>query len=220
MTLSAVCLKSRERYARKGWFSAMEITELQMDVLREIGNIGVGHAATALSGLLMRRIEMSVPKVWFIPFKEAAAIIGQREDFQATIYVRVLGEAPGKTFFFFPIESAKTVAQELLHSEEDIAFHMDEMAQSVMKEIGNVMVSSFLMALTQFSGILFRPSVPALAVDMVGAIIDGILLEEAILNNSVLFIDTQISGTPKIEGQFLFLPGEGTLEKLFGALGI
>lgn len=198
----------------------MEITQLQLDALREIGNIGSGHAATALSTLLQRRIDMSVPEVWAISFEEVASVIGQLDSPQAVIYVKVEGDAPGKAVFFFPVESAEIVVQTLFGSKESFNIYEDEMAQSALKEVGNIMVSSFLIALTQFSGVLLQPSVPALAVDMAGAILDAILLEDGILEDKVLFIDTQLSGIPQIEGQFIFLPNDGSLKKLLGALGI
>lgn len=198
----------------------MEITQFQLDALREIGNIGAGHAATALSTLLQRRIDMSVPEAWAVPFEQVAAFVGQLETPQAAIYVKVEGEAPGKAVFFFPIESAEIVVQALFGTEEPMDPYMDEMVQSALKEVGNILVSSFIIALTQFSGIPLQPSVPALAVDMIGAILDAILLEEGVLDDTVLFIDTQLSGIPKIEGQFLFLPDDGSLKKLLGAMGL
>jgi chemotaxis protein CheC len=198
----------------------MEITQFQLDALREIGNIGSGHAATSLSSLLQRRIEMSVPKVWAVPFEEIPTIVGQLDTPQATIYVKVEGEAPGKAVFFFPIESAEIMVQALFGTDEPQDLYTDEMAQSALKEVGNILVSSFLVSLSQFSGISLQPSVPALAVDMIGASLDAIFLEEGTLDDTVLFIDTQLSGIPKIEGQFLFVPIEGSLKKLLGALGL
>ena len=198
----------------------MEITQFQLDALREIGNIGSGHAATALSTLLQRRINMSVPEVWAVPFEQLSAIVGQLDMPQATIYVKVEGEAPGKAVFFFPVESAEIMVQTLLGSNEPLDLYTDEMAQSALKEVGNILVSSFVMALTQFSGIPLHPSVPALAVDMIGASLDAIFLEDGMLDDTVLFIDTQLTGIPKIEGQFIFLPDEGSLKKLLGAMGL
>jgi chemotaxis protein CheC len=198
----------------------MEITQFQLDALREIGNIGSGHAATALSTLLQRRINMSVPEVWAVPFEQVSVIVGQLDMPQATIYVKVEGEAPGKAVFFFPVESAEIMVQTLLGSNEPLDLYADEMAQSALKEVGNILVSSFVMALTQFSGIPLHPSVPALAVDMIGASLDAIFLEEGALDDTVLFIDTQLTGIPKIEGQFIFLPDEGSLKKLLGAMGL
>jgi len=198
----------------------METTQFQLDALREIGNIGSGHAATALSTLLQRRIDMSVPKVWVIPFEQVAVIIGQLDTPQVAIYVKVEGDASGKAVFFFPLGSAEVMVQALFGTNEPRDLYTDEMAQSAMKEVGNILVSSFIMALTQFSGIPLQPSVPALAVDMIGASLDAIFLEEGMLEDTVLFIDTQLSGIPKIEGQFIFLPDEGSLEKLLGAMGL
>lgn len=198
----------------------MQVNQLQLDAMREIGNIGSGHAATALSTLLQRRIDMSVPEVWVVTFEQVAGIVGQMDTPQAVVYVKVEGEAPGKAVFFFPIPSAEIITQALFQTEEQLDLFSNELAQSALKEVGNIMVSSFLIALTQLSGIPLQPSVPALAVDMAGAILDSILLEEGHLDETVLLIDTQLSGIPQIEGQFLFLPNEGSLKKLLGALGI
>ncbi|HBV85994.1 chemotaxis protein CheC [Desulfosporosinus sp.] len=198
----------------------MKITQFQLDALREIANIGSGHAATALSTLLQRRIDMSVPEVWAVPFEQVSSIVGQLDTPQAVIYVKVEGEAPGKAVFFFPVESAEIVVQALFGTEEPMDIYMGEMAQSALKEVGNILVSSFIIALTQFSGIPLQPSVPALAVDMIGASLDGIFLEEGVLDDTVLFIDTQLTGIPKIEGQFIFLPDDGSLKKLLGAMGV
>ena len=198
----------------------MEITQIQLDALREIGNIGSGHAATALSTLLQRRIEMSVPEVWAIPFEQVSALVGQLDTPQAVIYVKVEGSASGKAVFFFPVESAEIIVQALFGTNDPMDLYADEMIQSALKEIGNILVSSFLIALTQFSGIPLQPSVPALAVDMIGASLDAIFLEEGVLDDTVLFIDTQLSGIPKIEGQFMYLPDEGSLKKLLGAMGL
>ncbi|EHL04570.1 CheC-like family protein [Desulfitobacterium hafniense DP7] len=198
----------------------MEIDQMQLDALREIGNIGSGHAATALSTMLNRRIEMSIPEVKAIEFEKAPMVIGHLEVPQAVIYVKVEGDASGKAVFFFPLESAEILVQALFGSNESFNLFDNEMAQSALKEVGNIMVSSFLIALTEFSGVPLQPSVPALAVDMVGAIFDAILLEDGILEDTVLFINTQLTGIPQIEGKFVFLPDEGSLIKLLGALGL
>lgn len=198
----------------------MTITQDQLDALKEIGNIGSGHAATALSNLLQRRIDMSVPKVWTIALEQATQILGNKDEAHAVVYLHVEGEAPGKAVFFFPLSSAAVVVKTLLKTEQEVDLFSDELAQSALKEAGNILVSSFLIALTQLSGISLQPSVPALAVDMAEAILDAILLEEGVLYDSILFIDTQLTGIPRIEGQFIFLPNEGSLQKLLGALGL
>jgi chemotaxis protein CheC len=84
----------------------------------------------------------------------------------------------------------------------------------------NILVSSFVIALTEFSGVKLQPSTPALAIDMIGAMIDGVLLEEGKVDDSVLIIDTKLSGFKDMEGKFLFIPDEGSLDKLLGVFGI
>ncbi|MDA8229142.1 MAG: chemotaxis protein CheC [Desulfitobacterium hafniense] len=198
----------------------MQITQVQLDALKEIGNIGSGHAATALSTLLQRRIDMSVPKVWTVSLDNISSVIDQLDSLQAVVYVKVEGGAPGKAVFFFPIQSAEAVVQALMGTDEGIDILGSELAQSALKEVGNIMVSSFIIALTKLSGIPLQPSVPALAIDMAGAILDAVLLEEGTIDEEILFIDTQLTGIPLIEGKFIFLPNEGTLNKLFGVLGL
>jgi len=198
----------------------MEMNRAQLDALCEIGNIGSAHAATALSVLLGQRIDMSVPKVWTVPLEMAAEIMGAPDVAQVIVYVQVEGDAPGKAVFFFSLESAELVAQILFCSTEPIDISSNELALSALKEVGNILVSSFLIALTRFSGIPLYPSVPSIAVDMVGAALEGILLEEGSADEQVLVIDTQLSGEAKLTGKFLFLPDEGSLAKMLGALGL
>lgn len=162
---------------------------------------------------------MSIPKVWMISFEQIAEIAGGMEEPQVMIYLHVNGEAPGKAVFLFPLESAQSVLRGLFQSDQQMDL-LDELRQSALKEVGNILVSSFLMALTQLSGISMQASVPAIAVDMAGAGLGAILLEDGDLEDQVLFIDTELSGTPQIEGKFVFLLKQGGLEKLLGALGI
>ncbi|MDR3271365.1 MAG: chemotaxis protein CheC [Peptococcaceae bacterium] len=195
------------------------LSERRLDALREIGNIGSGHAASALSDLLQRRIDMSVPKVWMIPFEQIAEVAGGLEESQAFIYLHVDGEISGKAVFLFSIPSAHALVKELFHTDQELDL-FDELPQSALKEVGNILVSSFLVALSQLSGIEMQCSIPVMAVDMAGAVLGAILLEEGEIEDHVLFIDTELFGFPAIEGKFVFLPQQGALEKLLGALGV
>lgn len=198
----------------------MEISEIRLEALKEIGNIGSGHAATSLSNMLQTRIDMSVPKVWLVPLERMGEALGEMDATKVALYLKVEGEASGKALFVLPIESAERIAKNLLWMEETPDVFHDEMAQSALREVGNILVSSFVIALTQFSGILLQPSVPALAVDMIGAMIDAVLIEDGKVDDDVLIIDTKLSGLDNIEGKFLFIPDEGSLDKLFGVFGI
>lgn len=198
----------------------MEISAIRLEALKEIGNIGSGHAATSLSNMLQTRIHMSVPKVWLVPLERMGEALGEMDATRVALYLKVEGEASGKALFVLPIESAEHIAKTLLWMEETPDVFGDEMAQSALREVGNILVSSFVIALTEFSGILLQPSVPALAVDMIGAMIDAVLVEDGKVDDNVLIIDTKLSGIDVMEGKFLYIPDQGSLDKIFGVFGI
>lgn len=198
----------------------MEISAMRFEALKEIGNIGSGHAATSLSNLLQTRIDMSVPKVWLVPLDRMDEALGEMDAQRVALYLKVEGDAPGKALFVLPLHSAKIIARTLLWMDEYPDIINDEMAQSALREVGNILVSSFVIALTQFSGIMLQPSTPALAIDMIGAMLDAVLLEDGQVDDKVLIIDTKLSGLDDIEGKFLFIPDEGSLDKIFGVFGI
>lgn len=198
----------------------MEISPIRLEALKEIGNIGSGHAATSLSNLLQTRIDMSVPKIWLVPLEKLSEALGELDATKVALYLKVEGEAPGKAIFVLSTRSAELMTKALLWRQEPPDIFTDEMAQSALREVGNILVSSFVIALTQFSGILLQPSIPALAIDMIGAMIDAVLLEEGKIDDEVLIIDTMMSGLEDMEGTFLFIPDEGSLDKLLGAFGI
>jgi len=198
----------------------MKISAMRLEALKEIGNIGTGNAATSLSALLQTRVSMEVPKVWLVSIEELEKALGELEAIRVALYLKVEGEAPGKAVFVFPPSSAEAIVQTLLRTPDPPDIFTNELAQSALQEVGNIMVSSFVVALSQFSGVRLQPSVPALGIDMVGAMIDSILLEEGEIDDNVLIIDTKLSGLEGVQGSFLYIPESGSLDKLLGVFGI
>ncbi|MCL1791263.1 MAG: chemotaxis protein CheC [Peptococcaceae bacterium] len=196
-----------------------DLNEMQMGALSEMGNIGAGNAATALSQLLNIKIDIKVPHVRVVPIEKTDDWF-DRADVKIAIYLRVMGEAPGKALFLMSPQSGQFLAKTLLSRDKSPDFDKDEMACSAIMEVGNVLVSSFLVALTNFSGILMQSSIPAMSMDMLGAILQGIFLDNDEVGDTVLIIDTEFSGTSDIEGLFLFLPDGDALEKLLGVFGL
>jgi len=196
------------------------LNEIQTGLLKEMGNIGAGNAATALSKILGAKIEITVPNVWMIPVERMNEPLGQVEELTVALFLKASGGAPGKAVFLLDVPSAERIAAALLGTQPPLELFSNEMAQSALQEVGNIIVSSFLIALTHFSGIPLQSSVPAIGIDMLGAILDGILLDSEDVGDSVLIIDTAFSGSQKIEGKFLFIPDEGSLEKLLGVFGV
>ncbi len=197
-----------------------DLNNFQLDVLKEIGNIGAGHAATALSQLLSEPITMTVPNVSVVSLSEVSEILGGAEQQVVGIYMRVFGDVPGKIIFVFTEGEALTLAGMLTGSKKTIEA-LGDYEKSALKEIGNIMTGAYLYALTKLTGYNVLSSVPILANDMVGAILNTALLEFGIIGDYALFIQTQFSLTQrKLNGHFFLVPNPDALDALLNALGV
>lgn len=197
--------------------------DMQLDVLKEIGNIGAGNAATALSNLLQRNIDMKVPDVNVLSFDDIADYVGGPEEVVISIFLRIEGDVPGNMFFILTQEGAKKLLQSILGITNEDAF--SEMEISALQEVGNILSGSYLSALADFTQLELQPSVPSLAIDMAIAIISYGLIESSKAGDYALVIDTMfsdISNSQKeeIKGQFFLLPDPDSFSRLFNALGV
>ncbi|KIL39227.1 chemotaxis protein CheY [Gordoniibacillus kamchatkensis] len=199
-----------------------ELREFQLDVLKEVGNIGAGHAATALSTLLNKPVDMQVPKVRMLPFEEISASIGGEEQVVLAIFLRVEGEAPGNMFFILALESAKKLLKNLVGlqqvSEEG---EYTELELSALNEIGNILAGSYLSSLADFTKLHLSPTVPSLAIDMAGAVLSFGLLQFGQMGDQALLIETKfLEGNHEVEGHFFLIPDPESFDKIFTALGV
>ncbi|MDF2651575.1 MAG: chemotaxis protein CheY [Paenibacillus sp.] len=200
-------------------FSRLE--DFQMDVLKEVGNIGAGHAATALSTLLDKPIDMLVPKVRMLPFEEICESVGGAETVVLAIFLRVDGDAPGNMFFILDLDAAKNMLRELigLHIEDQEEY--SELELSALNEIGNILAGSYLSSLADFTNLNMQPTVPALAIDMAGAILSYGLLQFGQMGDQALLIDTKfMEGENEVQGHFFLIPDPESFGKIFSALGV
>lgn len=195
------------------------LTDVQLDALREMGNIGSGNAATALSQLVSETINISVPSVKVLPLEKVADFLGGPEKIVFVIYLEVMKEMQGTMLTIFNDESASFFSKKLLGQEKfDIN---SDIAQSALKEVGSILCGSYLSALSQLVGVGSVASVPAMACDMLGAILDYILVEIGQIAEDVLLIDTELFvAKKKLDCSQLFLPKPEALEKILSALGI
>ena len=202
-----------------------KMSTFQLDVLQEIGNIGAGNAATALSTLLHRKIDMKVPSVTILSFEEMMEAAGGSEMVAASIFLRLEGEAPGSMFFILPLKQAEFFIHEVT-DEVNFSFTnppYSEIALSALQEVGNILSGSYLSALSDFTGLTLLPSVPSLSIDMVGATISYGLIELSQTGDIAILIDTVLTGTgtsEAIQGHFFLLPDPDSLEIMFTSLGV
>nr|WP_090233216.1 chemotaxis protein CheC [Lentibacillus halodurans] len=201
------------------------LSDIQLDVLREAGNIGAGNAATSMSKLMDHKVDMQVPSVHIVPFDEVLEWIGGPDVPVASIMIHIFGDAPGNVYFFLKVNEAESLAKSVTkqpHVQLDNR-GTDHFAASAIKETGNILTSSYLSALSDFTGLHMQPSVPAMHIDMAGAILSHALIEVSQMTDYVLIIDTEISYSgfdQRIQGNFLFLPDPKSFSELFKSLGI
>lgn len=197
------------------------ISESQLDAFREIGTIGAGNGATALSQLMNRKIGMSVPSIKILPFSEVPDEVGGPETLVTGIITTVEGPAPCNILFLFPINSARFLVDKLLDNNGRQEENISVMGKSALAELVNIVTGAYLNSLASFTNLEFMPSVPALAIDMAGAILDTVLAQIGIAGDHALLLQTVFTETEEnVTGHFFLLPEAGSLEKILQSIGV
>ncbi len=201
----------------------IELSSIQIDALKEIGNIGAGNAATALAQMVNTKIDMAVPRVNILPFSEVPDLIGGADSHVVGIYLNVTGSAPANILFILPIAKACALCDMLFARDIGHTLPEDfgEMEMSAMMELGNILTATYLNALSMFTQLTFMPSVPGLGMDMAGAIIDAILAQFGEVADYVLALETDFRKEDMdVVGHFFMLPEPGSLDTILTALGV
>ena len=148
-----------------------ELSSLEIDTLREIGSIGTGNAATALSTLLKREVRITLPEVRIMGYNEAIEWIGGPEAVTAGVLVRMSGQMNGIMLSVQQLEFVNLVLESMVGTRISGYEELDDMGRSALVEVGNITISTFINALSGLSDISLELTVPAFAVDMQGAIL-------------------------------------------------
>ena len=190
------------------------LSAAQMDALREIGNVGAGNSATALSQIINRRIDMNVPRVSIVP-------LGDVPDMVVGVFLRVYGQAPSNILFLLPKDSAFYLVDMLMGKNHGDTQKLDFMDESALMEIGNILSGAYLNALFNFTRISLLPSIPALAMDMAGAILSVVLIQLGQMGDHALVIETEFKTEDNgIKGHFFLVPDPGSLDTILAAVGV
>ncbi|AQS59800.1 chemotaxis protein CheC [Desulforamulus ferrireducens] len=198
-----------------------QLTETHLDVLKEIGNIGLGNAATALATMVNKRIDMAVPQSKFLSMDELMDIIGGLEEVVSCVSLRLEGDVPGQILFLFNIKSTFNLVDMLMGMEQGTTQELDEMGESVVKEIGNVLTGSFLSAIGTMTGLNLIPTVPMFATDMLGAVLSTSLVAGGYVEENILMIETLLfEDQEQIKGHFFLITEQDSLKTLFSSLGL
>ena len=185
----------------------------QLDAMREIANIGAGHAATALSKMTDRVIMIDVPEVSIMRLEDVGGVTGEPDDVVAAVMMKVLGDVTGRTVQIFPGTSAVKLVGLVSGIEPEFPGGFTAAHEATLKEIGNIIVGAYLNALSDFMGLLLIMSVPAIAIDMAGAVMTTSYLNFGEEQDHVLCVNTgMIIGDEHIRGHFLLIPDAASLQ--------
>lgn len=197
------------------------LNSVQFDILKEIGNIGAGNATTALSQLLNTKIDMSVPKVEMLEFKELANVVGGEENIVVGILLNLEGEIDGMMMFVLEKKSAHHLVNLLLGKSIDNFEEFTEMDLSALNEIGNIIAGAYLSSLSALTNILITSSVPYMAIDMAGAILSVPAIEFGKVGDKALLIQSQFGEEEtSVNGYFILIPTMESFNTILTSLGL
>lgn len=197
-----------------------EINSMYFDVLKELGNIGAGHATTALSQMLDMRIDMRVPNVHLLDFKALPSAISAEDEEIVGIFLLVESDIAGSMMFVLQVSSAHYLVNRLMGRADDYDGDFDEMDISALKEIGNIITGSYLNAISELTNMKIAASVPYLSIDMAGAILSVPAIEFGKYGDKALLIETEFGDDVMIQGYFILLPELDSYDKILRSLGI
>lgn len=199
-------------------FKLSEMSDQYFDVLKEIGNIGAGNATTALAQLMGTKVDMTVPQVRLMEFHELGTTMGGEDQIVVGIYLVVEGDINGSIIFMMEKQSVNAVIKKLMGAECDVDA-LSEMEESAIKELGNIITGAYLNSISTLTGLTIYPSVPALAVDMAGAILSVPAIEFGVIGDKMLLIQTDFSNDVDFSGYFVLVPDEESYVKILSSLG-
>lgn len=198
-----------------------QLSDIQLDVLREIGNIGSGNAATSLSAMLCRPVNIAVPVIRILDHEAVSNMLGGPENMLVGLLLSLSGEVTGMMMFLLEQDFAHLVLNTLLGQSLNSFEEVDEMGLSALKEIGNIMAASFVNAISQLTGMMIDISVPDICIDMVGAMLSVPVIHYANVSDKIIFIEDKFSSDDEsAQSHILLMPEIDSLQNIMTKLGI
>ena len=196
---------------------------LQLDALREVANIGAGHAATALSQMINSTIMISVPTINVSRLEEVPPQISAPEEPVAAVLMHMLGDLTGRTLLVFPKPTAIRLSELMLRRAKGSSTDIGELEQSAIKEAGNILSGAYMNALSDFMGLMLLPSPPSLAIDMSSAVLTTAYLQFGNDRDYVFCVESEFylqDIGERLRGFFLLLPDYASLQAILKAVRV
>ncbi len=198
---------------------SLNLSDLQKDALKEVGNIGAGHAATSLSQLLNTTIQLSEPSIDVIKFRDLSNRVGYENRLVAALHMYVRGEAPGQLIVLFDRDHALGYVDSFIGRIIGDIRIFDSIVDSTLKVLGNIMAGAYLSALDSLTGVDMVPSVPTLSYGTVHAAFRSLL--SILPDQDVFLIESSFLDKERdVSGRFILIPETGSLHALLAAFGV
>jgi len=205
---------------RKMTRSVESLNSSIIDVLKEIGNIGAGNAATSLAKMLNKKVDMEVPQVKILEFADVPKLIGGEESLVTGVYFNLEGDLTGSFLFLLDEESALGLLNLMMPMEFK---EFDEMSNSALMEVGNILSGAYISSLAALTNLNISISVPSISYDMAGAILSVPAIQFGMVSDQVLIVENEFFDDDKddmISGYFLLVPDLESYDVLLKSLGI
>ena len=197
-----------------------QLSDMHLDVLREIGNIGAGNAATSLSAMLGEKVNISLPSVRILDINDAVTAMGGPENVIVGILARLYGDVEGFMLFIIEQSFARDIIATLFGQPME-SDSFGEMEMSAISEVGNILIAAYTGSISTLSQLNIKISVPGISVDMVGAMLSVPAIEMASVSDTVIFIqDNFMSNDKQSPANMLFVPSIESLNRILAQLGI
>jgi chemotaxis protein CheC len=191
---------------------------MELDVLKEIINIGGGHAATSLSQLIDKPVHMTVPVIEMMAYEDVYEQIMAEETVIKAIVIKMMGDAEGVFLFTVDQQFSKDLVSMML---PDNTPYSEAMADSALQELVNILVNSFLNAVMKLMDRNLVTSVPLIIEDMFGAIMSSIYMEQNQYDDSIMIIKNEFYYLgDRLESSLYFVPKPGIIEKMLKVLTV
>lgn len=196
-----------------------DMNSMEQDVIREVGSIGTGNAASALSGLLGTEVRMMLPTVSVLDFNDAMNAIGNPETIVAAVLVGMKGDVSGIMLFILKMDLINNILGILLGNHIEQYEQLSEMDVSALNEVGNIMISSYVNALSTLAGVDIGLSVPEITVNMLGGIMSVPMAELGYQTDKLMMIRGKfILQGETLDSDLLMLPDIDSLNYLMKKL--
>jgi len=199
-----------------------KLESFHFEALKEIGNIGTGNAATSLSTMMSKKVEINVPDVSVVEISKIPFMFKDPEKVTVGIQMSFFEDLNGQLLLIFDSEPAKQILKLLIGQGSDDLTQMDEMQRSVFSELGNIVCGSYLVSLSQFTNLNLNSEVPQVTFDMVSAIVAESCLLYAEEEDKSIVIETEfeIESQVNVEAYLFQIMEPGSIPKLLNSIGM